>query len=181
MSEAQRPDPLSALEARLAAVRFAPRASLGAELAGRAGRGELPVGPGRMRPRWLGWAAAVALLLAGAGAARAWIAGRGPVDRCCADYDGEGAADDGILVARGRPGHLLLIYEDRDGSRTLSAGDRLRWTRGAEPPDATGELSSVRRCCLDMDGDGPADDGVLVVTRATRVVSATLFERPRHR
>ena len=58
--------------------------------------------------------------------------------------------------------HRLRLYEDRDGSRTFTAGDLLRLDRGGEPavhgPRASG-LVTIERCCLDFDGGGPAMTG----------------------
>lgn len=51
-------------------------------------------------------------------------------DVCCADYDGGGRLDDGVLTWS-RPGELVervMLYEDDDGSRSFSEGDRLRWS-----------------------------------------------------
>ncbi len=57
-------------------------------------------------------------------------------DFCCADYDGGGPADDGILTVS-QAGELVervLLYEDRDGSRSFTSGDIVRWNGGG-PPD----------------------------------------------
>ena len=51
------------------------------------------------------------------------------LDLCCADYDGGGLPDDGLLTLNG-PGEvvkLVVVYEDVDGNREFSAGDRLRY------------------------------------------------------
>jgi hypothetical protein len=65
-------------------------------------------------------------------------------DVCCADYDGGGRRDDGILTIYGEIDDLerVVLYEDEDGSRTFTDGDRLRWSGGRRPvapwPVATG-------------------------------------------
>jgi len=51
------------------------------------------------------------------------------LDLCCADYDGGGLPDDGLLTLNG-PGEivkLVVVYEDVDRNRAFSAGDRLRY------------------------------------------------------
>jgi hypothetical protein len=181
------PDDLRDLDRALRAVRFEPRASLGPEIAGRAGRGESP----RARPRRgrRGLAAAVALA---AGLAAVWIGlpvlRRGSpvtVDRCCYDLDGGGAADDGIRVVAHRDAEVqrLWIYEDRDRSGGLTPGDVVRLERGAAPALAetgTGGLVTREHCCVDFDGGGPADDGVLVIgVPPDRVLMAAIYERER--
>ena len=181
------PDDLRELDRALRAVRFEPRASLGPEIAGRAGRGESP----RARPRRgrRGLAAAVALA---AGLAAVWIGlpvlRRGSpvtVDRCCYDLDGGGAADDGIRVVAHRDAEVqrLWIYEDRDRSGGLTPGDVVRLERGGAPALAetgTGGLVTREHCCVDFDGGGPADDGVLVIgVPPDRVLMAAIYERER--
>lgn len=45
-------------------------------------------------------------------------------DHCCSDRDGDGVADDGLLVLNdGARGQLTLSYRDLDGSGGLSEGD----------------------------------------------------------
>ena len=172
-------------ERLLAGLHFSPRASLGPEIAGRAGRGESPRG----RPRqsrsatlrsMLGVAAAL-LLMVSAGVLT-WKAVGPPVrvDSCCQDLDGGGTADDGfVLEARGRQISHLRLYEDRDGSRTLSSADIVRFARGAVPA-VSGESDgrTTRICCADLDGEGPADDGVLIMREANEsVVLAAVYEQ----
>lgn len=183
----QPPHDLRDLDRALRAVRFEPRASLGPEIAGRAGRGESP----RARPRRgrRGLAAAVALA---AGLAAVWIGlpvlRRGSpvtVDRCCYDLDGGGAADDGIRVVAHRDAEVqrLWIYEDQDRSGGLTPGDVVRLERGGAPALAetgTGGLVTREHCCVDFDGGGPADDGVLVIgVPPDRVLMAAIYERER--
>jgi len=183
----QPPDDLRDVDRALRAVRFEPRASLGPEIAGRAGRGESP----RARPRRgrRGLAAAVALA---AGLAAVWIGlpvlRRGSpvtVDRCCYDLDGGGAADDGIRVVAHRDAEVqrLWIYEDQDRSGGLTPGDVVRLERGGAPALAetgTGGLVTREHCCVDFDGGGPADDGVLVIgVPPDRVLMAAIYERER--
>ena len=172
------------MERLLAGLLFTPRASLGPEIAGRARRGESPRGtaaPRRFPLRSALGVAASLMLLAGAGVLT-WKA-IGPevrIDSCCQDLDGGGTADDGfVLEARGRQVSRLRLYEDRDGSRTLSQGDVVRFARGAVPAIAgDSETRTTRVCCSDLDGEGPADDGVLVMSEAGEsVVLAAVYEQ----
>ena len=40
-------------------------------------------------------------------------------------------------------------------------------------------LVTIERCCLDFDGGGPSDDGLLVIgVPPDRVVMAAIYERP---
>ncbi|HEY8469599.1 MAG TPA: hypothetical protein VIL18_08150 [Longimicrobiales bacterium] len=51
------------------------------------------------------------------------------LDLCCADYDGGGLPDDGLLTLNG-PGEvvkLVVVYEDLDKNRSFSAGDLVRY------------------------------------------------------
>jgi hypothetical protein len=175
---------LRELDRRLRGIAFAPRASLGPEILGRLRRGELPAGsvPGfRRRPAL---AVIAAALVAAAGAA---LALRAPspvtVDRCCYDLDGGGYADDGVVVLAERDArvHQLRIYEDLDRSRTFTGGDLIRLDRGASPAmhqAATEGLVTTEHCCLDFDGGGPADDGLVVIgVPPDRVVMAAIYER----
>jgi hypothetical protein len=104
------------------------------------------------------------------------------VDRCCYDLDGGGAADDGVLIHAERDArvHRLRVYEDRDGSRAYSSADLIRLDRRGEPsmqgPSGEG-LVTIERCCLDFDGGGPDDDGLLVIgVPPDRVVMAAIYE-----
>jgi hypothetical protein len=72
------------------------------------------------------------------------------------------------------------VYEDRDGSRSFTVSDLLRFSRGAEPtvvdPAADG-MVTIRHCCLDFDGGGPQDDGLLVLgVPPDRVMMVALYE-----
>jgi hypothetical protein len=105
------------------------------------------------------------------------------VDRCCYDLDGGRDQDDGVLIEAERDDrvHRLRVYEDRDRSRTFSAGDLLRLDRGRELSvdghDASGRVT-IERCCVDFDGGGPSDDGLLVIgVPPDRVVMAAIYER----
>jgi hypothetical protein len=172
-------------ERLLVGLTFSPRDSLGPEIVGRVRRGEMPRGrpqpsrPERLRSM-LGLAAAT-LMMVGAGALT-WKA-TGPevrIDRCCQDLDGGGTADDGfVLEARGRQVNRLRLYEDRDGSRTLSPADLVRFARGAVPAVAgESDARTTRICCADLDGEGPADDGVLIMSEADEsVVLAAVYEQ----
>ena len=182
----QPPDDLRDLDRALRAVRFEPRASLGPEISGRAGRGEAP----RLRPRKrMSGLAAMALA---ASLATAWIGlpvlRRGlpvTVDRCCYDLDGGGAADDGIRVVAHRDADVqrLWIYEDQDRSGGLTPGDIVRLERTGVPALAqsgTGGLVTREQCCVDFDGGGPADDGLLVIgVPPDRVLMAAIYQRER--
>lgn len=50
-------------------------------------------------------------------------------DCSCLDYDTGGYEDDGIFVVGVPPDRILLaaVYEDRDGSGTISAADLVRY------------------------------------------------------
>jgi hypothetical protein len=175
---------LQELDRRLRGIAFAPRASLGPEILGRLRSGERPgsrASPLRRRPAL---AAIAATLVAVTGVA---LALRAPpsvtVDRCCYDLDGGGDADDGVVVLAERDArvHQLRIYEDLDRSGAFSEGDLVRLDRGASPAmhrAAAGGLVTIERCCLDFDGGGPADDGLVVIgVPPDRVVMAAIYER----
>jgi hypothetical protein len=179
------PPHLAALNRVLDAVRFEPRASLGPELSGRVRQGEEAVrlaSPRPWRPRLLAAAAAVFVLAAG-GTVALHHAGSVTVDRCCFDLDGGGDADDGVRVVAERDAavHRLQVYEDRDGSHALSAGDFVRLDRGGAPVmggDLAERLVTTRHCCVDLDGGGPDDDALLVIgVPPDRVVMAAIYER----
>ncbi len=54
-------------------------------------------------------------------------------DVCCSDYDRGGPPDDGLVtVSAGGEVLKVLLYEDADGSRSLSPGDPMRWASGTE-------------------------------------------------
>lgn len=179
-----RPDDLRELDRTLRAVDFEPRASLGAEIHGRIARGENP-GP-FLRPRrpLVAAAAAAVLLLAASGALllRVLTPDDRLVDRCCVDFDGGEGHDDGVVVTLRPDGRIkgLLLYEDVDGSRSRTAADVIRFNRGelaelAELP--IGSVATINRCCLDLDGGGAEDDGVLVLGHPPdRVFMAAVYE-----
>ena len=188
----QLPEELRALDRRLGQVRFEPRHSLGAEIAGRAARGELPARAlARSSGLWSFLArhrVRTAVLAAGVAAvALAWPAlwSSGPVtiDRCCYDLDGGGAADDGVRVRAQRDAAVeqLWIYEDLDHSGGLTDADVVRLERGGSPALAeTGAAGLVthEHCCIDFDGGGPADDGLLVIgVPPDRILMAAIYER----
>jgi hypothetical protein len=179
------PDGLGDFDRRLRAVRFEPRPSLGAEIAGRVGRGESPRAADREPSRRL---IAAAVLAAGIAAATLLLPAvlRRPdvtVDRCCYDLDGGGTADDGVHIVARRDADVrqLLVYEDADGSHTLSRADIVRLERGRAPTLAAAGiqgLTTLERCCLDFDGGGRDDDGLLLLgVPPDRVVMAAIFER----
>jgi hypothetical protein len=179
MSESE----LGDLDRRLRGISFAPRASLGPEILGRLRRGER-AGGAAPTPRRRLLAAIAAALVAATGVA---LALRSPaavtVDRCCYDLDGGGDADDGVVVLAERDArvHHLRIYEDLDRSNSFTEGDLVRLDRGASPAmhrAATGGLMTIEHCCLDFDGGGPADDGLVVIgVPPDRVVMAAIYER----
>jgi hypothetical protein len=182
------PDDLRELDRVLGSVRFDPRSSLGPEIDGQARRdegGRRPV-PAGSPAGWLALAAAA--MIAAAAFALPWMHGFGTraepvtVDRCCYDLDGGNEADDGVLILAERDAevHRLRVYEDRDASRSFTAADVVRLDRGREPAfrhQDEGELVTIERCCLDFDGGGPEDDGLLVIgVPPDRVVMAAIFE-----
>jgi hypothetical protein len=175
---------LRELDRKLRDIAFAPRASLGPEILGRVRRGEPPAGadPARRRRKALAIMTA-ALLAATAGVILLRATGSVTVDRCCYDLDGGGDADDGVLLLAERDArvHHLRIYEDLDRSRNFTESDLVRLDRGASPAmhrAATGGLVTIEHCCVDFDGGGPADDGLVVIgVPPDRVVMAAIYER----
>jgi hypothetical protein len=180
------PDELKEMDRKLKSMRFAPRASFGPELLGRLRRGDQPAPtPSGVRRHFL--SAAVVLLTAGTALALARfgpLTGPGvvTVDRCCYDLDGGGKADDGVLVLAERNArvHRLRIYEDLDGSGTFTPADQVRLDRGGHPALhglVGADIVAIDRCCLDFDGGGPDDDGLLVIgVPPDRVVMAAIYE-----
>ncbi|MBK7786145.1 MAG: hypothetical protein IPJ57_16850 [Gemmatimonadetes bacterium] len=182
----QPPEDLRDLDRLLRGVRFEPRASLGPEIAGRWRQGERP---GRGTPhvrRWIGIAAAVAMV--GLGLFIFWLAALQPlrayaIDHCCQDLDGGGDADDGLMVVarRGTEVRRLAIYEDRDGSRTFTPGDAIRFDRTGRPVVTAPLLPGIittEFCCLDYDGGGPSDDALVVMgLPPDRISMAAIYER----
>ncbi len=200
------------LDDTLRRVRFEPRASLGPEVLGRLRRGEQSKGAAPLRWRrptlllssgiaalatTLGAAVvvsrqanrtepAVSMLALGGASSTATFPAETTVDRCCFDLDGGGRADDGIAVrvARGQQAAIreIQVYEDRDGSRSLTDADAVRFVRGprliVDNPLPAG-LRTRRYCCADYDGGGTRDDGLLVVARPPdRVVLVGLYSPP---
>jgi hypothetical protein len=172
------------LDRRLRGISFAPRASLGPEILGRLRRGERARGTGPTSRRRRLLAAIAAALIAATGVALALHSPASvTVDRCCYDLDGGGGADDGVVVLAERDArvHQLRIYEDLDRSGTFTEGDLIRLDRGASPAmhrAATEGLMTIEHCCLDFDGGGPADDGLVVIgVPPDRVVMAAIYER----
>jgi hypothetical protein len=178
------PPELAEMDRDLRGIRFQPRASLGPELLGRLRRGEGSKGAAPPRRRRPALAALAAVLVALVGTALA-LRGSGNVvvDRCCYDLDGGGETDDGVVVFAERDAkvHQLRIYEDLDGSASFTPGDLVRLERGGTPAmqeaSAAG-LVTIEHCCLDFDGGGPADDGLLLLgVPPARVVLAAISER----
>jgi hypothetical protein len=165
------PEDLNGLDRMLRQIRFSPRGSLGAEILGRSRRGEVAAASRVRGIRYVlglpmaGGLVALGLLLF-------WLLappiGLLTVDRCCQDLDGGGDADDGLLVVSeaGNQVKRLAIYEDRDGSRSFTAADEVRFQRNGSlssaGPIADG-ARTTRFCCLDYDGGGPDDDALLVI------------------
>ena len=186
MSENQEiPPEMEEIDRALRGVGFRARALLGPEVLGRLRRGERSKGavpPPRRRPALAAVAAALVMVAGAALVLRS--PGSVVVDRCCYDLDGGGNADDGVIVFAERDAkvHQLRIYEDLDGSGSFTAGDLVRLDRGGSPAmheAAVEGLVSIEHCCLDFDGGGPADDGLLVLgVPPDRVVMAAIYERP---
>ncbi len=176
------PEDIRDLDALLRRVRFQPRESLEPELLGRVTRSEQPTirsSPGVRR--W--WPAGLAVGLAIALLSFLLLSPRlVTIDRCCYDLDGGGDMDDGALVVAERDGrvHRLSVYEDRDRSGTFTSADIVRLTRVGVPireESIPAGLTTIRQCCQDLDGGGPADDGLLVVaTPPDRVHTAAIYE-----
>lgn len=174
------PDELRELDQALRGIRFRPRESLGAEIAARARGAEVSEVRPSSIPRRLPLIAACLAGLVVAGWV-GWTLTLVTVDRCCYDLDGGSDRDDGVLVLARRNEEIrrLAVYEDRDGSRSYSAGDVLRFSRGPVPTvlEATGDLVTTNHCCRDFDGGGPDDDGLLVVgVPPDRVMMVALYE-----
>jgi len=173
------------LDQLLSQVRFRPRPSLEAELLGRWGRGDRPSpAPDRHRSSlvWLGLSLLLSLLMYALWSQVTRLHLSRTIDRCCQDLDGGGRADDGLLVLsrNGEQVRRLTIYEDRDGSRSFSAADTVRFARDGVPtmlgPMADG-LKTQEFCCLDYDGGGLSDDALLVLGRPPdRIVMAAIYE-----
>jgi hypothetical protein len=178
-------DDLGELDRMLRGIRFRPRASLGPEVLGRLRRGEWSKGaasPRRRRPAFQALAAGLVL------AAGAYLTLRASplvvVDRCCYDLDGGGDSDDGVIIQAERDAKVnqLTVYEDLDGSRSFTARDIVRLARGDVPALTQASLPglvTIEHCCVDLDGGGPDDDGLLVIgVPPDRVVMAAIYERP---
>jgi hypothetical protein len=175
------------LDALLGRIQFRPRASLEGEVVGRWARGDRPTpnpAPVRARLVWLG----VMLLVLGAvlylvQSEFGGLAQVRTVDRCCEDFDGGGDRDDGMLVVSkaGSQVQRLAIYEDRDGSRSYTDGDALRFDRSGLPSlqrPYTAGMRTFELCCQDYDGGGPADDAVVIMALPPdRIAMAAIYER----
>jgi hypothetical protein len=174
------------LDALLGRIQFRPRASLEGEVAGRWTRGDRPTPtptPVRSKLVWLG----VILLLLGAvlylTQSQLRLAQVRTVDRCCEDFDGGGDRDDGMLVVsrRGSDVQRLAIYEDLDGSRSYTTGDRIRFDRTGRPSlqqPLTAGMRTFELCCQDYDGGGQADDAVVIMALPPdRIAMAAIYER----
>ena len=61
----------------------------------------------------------------------------------------------------------------------LSSADVVRFARGAVPAvSGESDARTTRICCADLDGEGPADDGVLIMSEADEsVVHAAVYEQ----
>jgi len=191
MSESPSPNPvpgeLRNLDSALHSARFEPRASFGPELLGRIRRGEAPAErPHRTVPPWaVGAGIAAALILTTISGAwmwhhRAYVT----IDRCCFDLDGGTAGDDGVVVRRrpGEPVAEIIVYEDLDHSHSFTPADAIRIIRGPNPlaqaPVLDQALATTWHCCADYDGDGPDDDGVMVVgVPPDKVMMVALYEQ----
>lgn len=173
------------LERRLEGMRFEPRESLGPEIWGRVRRGERSLSDVRPRRRFLALGAGLAAaMVAGAVFLADLYLAEDPlvVDSCCSNLDGGLESDDGAVIYLRRDGSIrrLDIYEDRDGSGSFTMGDVIRLSRGSSPSLAesqTGPITTTRHCCVDLDREGPPDDGLLVLSRpGETVVMAAVYE-----
>jgi hypothetical protein len=96
--------------------------------------------------------------------------------------DGGGPPDDGVLVLAHRDSkvHRLRIYEDLDSSGNYTPGDLVRLDRGENLAvlSSSGKgIVTTERCCIDFDGGGPDDDGLLVMgVPPNRVLMAAIYE-----
>jgi hypothetical protein len=173
---------VSELEDLLRRVRFVPRGSFGAELVGRVRRGEQPTLESGHSPLRRFWPASLLAGLAILAVVLLAPESRVTVDRCCYDLDGGGTADDGTLIVAQRDGRVyqLSVYEDLDGSGSLTSADLVRFKRvGIPQPEhfIPEGLTRIRYCCQDLDGGGPADDGILVIaTPPDQVHTAAIYE-----
>ena len=182
MTDDELPPQLAPVDRLLRRARFEPRESLGPEVGGRVRRAEPPGVPRRhSRIFWAGLAAGLVGLAVGGRLLAGRPSGTVTIDRCCFDLDGGGYPDDGVLVVTGRGQRVerLRVYEDVDRSGGWSSGDRLKFERGAAPiltgPPEAGAIAT--QCCLDWDGGGAADDGLMVVRSSPdRVVMAAIYE-----
>ncbi len=177
MNQPELPDDLRKLDAQLRAISFEPRASLAPEVRARASRttdeDRSPAQKVRLLLGITGGGLIVALVAAAfaIGNRDRGVGGLGiarTVDHCCRDLDGGGSADDGILIltSKGEAVRRLLIYEDGDGTGSYSEGDLIRFHRGATPVIAKqiSERTIIHhQCCMDYDGGGHNDDGLIVV------------------
>jgi hypothetical protein len=180
MNPERLPRDLAALDAELRATRAAPRASLGAEIAGRAARGERPRGPGPRTALVTGLLLLCGALYIGAGVKHVtdYAATR---DLCCGNLTGGARDDDGVVVTTDWRGEIrrLVVYEDRDGSRSLSVGDVMHLDSPSvlqADPRLAQAFTARTQCCSDFDGEGLDDDGVLVGVNDGKVVMATVFD-----
>lgn len=113
-------------------------------------------------------------------------------DACCWNLDGGGPGDDGVVAVTlaGERVVALALYEDSNGSGSLSTQDPIRygslqavpattWQGRAEASESPSRDEEIVRdfCCADYDGGGRADDGVLTWSRADELVErVTLYE-----
>ena len=182
MIDDELPSRLAPVDRLLRRARFEPRESLEPEVRGRVRRGEPPMATRRHSGIfWASLAAGLVGLAAGGRVLASHRSGAVIIDRCCFDLDGGGYPDDGVLVVTGRSQRVerLRVYEDVDRSGGWSRGDRLKFERGAAPvltgPPQAGAIAT--QCCLDWDGGGAADDGLMVVRSSPdRVVMAAIYE-----
>lgn len=177
------PSALAGLDAQLTRLEFTPRASLAPEIVGRAPR-LVPAPAGPTRRRWVTSGVAAAAALAAAVVANGGSDLPGPtiIDRCCADLDGGGIADDGVHIVVGQQGRVkaVSVYEDRDGSGGLTATDAVRYRGSGDrrlPARVPPGSQTVQHCCADYDGGGEPDDGLLLLELPPdRVLMAVVYE-----
>jgi hypothetical protein len=180
------PGNLRELDQKLRSVHFRPRPSFEPELLRRLSRGDVPHEFPRPRaPRHLLAAAALIVIVGTLAFVGIWGVVVN-VDQCCFDLDGGGIADDGVVVRAKRDSKVyrLRVYEDLDGSGSHTRGDLVRLDRGGTPAMQAGDvdgLVTTRRCCVDFDGGGLKDDGLLLMgVPPDRVLMAAIYETAIH-
>jgi hypothetical protein len=102
------------------------------------------------------------------------------IDSCCQDLDGGGIGRRWLRARGARAaGQPPSAVRGPGWQRTLSSADVVRFARGAVPALAgERDARTTRICCADLDGEGVADDGVLVMSEAGEaIVLAAVYEQ----